>query len=253
MRRLTVKLLIFIYIFCGRLVLLLIREPVRRRKAQIRLTHIFSRIGLKPLGIDLKVREEGHLNAGGGFLAVCNHMSYLDIVLLASIRPFVFISSVEMQNSPFVGLMAEYGGTYFVERRNASRLREEIRDISELMRRGFAVLLFPEGTSTNGESVLPFRAPFIEAARKAEAPVIPVCIKYTHVDGSLFGDENRDKVCWYGDMDFTPHFEELLRLKSVTAEVGALESADASLMERKDLSGHLHSEISKAYSVKAFS
>lgn len=246
MRKFSVKLLILIYILFGRAILLFINDLVRRRKAQARLNRAVSRLGLKPLGIDLKLRGEESFPAGG-CLVVCNHMSYLDIVLIASVRPFVFISSVEMQNSPFVGLMAEYGGTYFVERRNVSKLKEEMKDITELMRRGFAVMLFPEGTSTDGSGVLPFRAPFIEAARKAEAPIIPMCLKYIEIDGKPFGTGNRDKVCWYGDMEFAPHFEELLKLKSIRAELTIMPQVKAAVMDRKELSEALHSKVSEAY------
>jgi 1-acyl-sn-glycerol-3-phosphate acyltransferase len=175
-------------------------------------------------------------------------MSYIDIIALACLRPFVFVSSVDMHETEFVGMMAELGGSYFVERRNASRLREEIEELAELMRRGFAVAIFPEGTSTNGETILPFRAPFIESARKAGAPVYPLCLKYKTIGGEPFSPENRDSVCWYGDMEFAPHLEKFMDVSETVAEVQVLDYVNPADYKRKELSGSLHEKIFTVYS-----
>ena len=247
MRKFAVKFLIYLYIITGKAVSAFVRDEIRKRRMRIWLTSFFCRIGLRPLGISTAFSGGDALKKAGGCLVVCNHMSYLDIIIMASMRPFVFVSSVDMHEKPFVGMMAELGGTYFVERRNASRLREEIKELAALMKEGFAVMLFPEGTSTDGSRVLPFRAPFMESARKAGVPVYPACLKYESIDGKPFGEGNRDLVCWYGDMEFEPHFEELFSVERVEASVRIMEPADASHADRKELGDYLFSEVAAAY------
>ncbi|QAR32053.1 1-acyl-sn-glycerol-3-phosphate acyltransferase [Geovibrio thiophilus] len=247
MRKYAVKFLIYLHIITGKLTCFFVRDELKKRKTLNANTSFFCRTGLKPLGLKPVFSGEEGLKKAGGCLVVCNHMSYLDIIIMASMRPFVFVSSVDMRETPFVGMMAELGGTYFVERRNASRLREEIKELAALMEAGFAVVLFPEGTSTDGSRVLPFRAPFIESARKAGVPVYPACLKYESVNGEPFGEKNRDLVCWYGDMAFEPHFESLFRMDSVTASVRIMDPADASHADRKELGDYLFSEVASAY------
>ncbi|MGE4497563.1 MAG: lysophospholipid acyltransferase family protein [Deferribacterales bacterium] len=247
MRKFAVKFLIYLYIITGKAVSALVSDEIRKRRIRIRLTTFFCRLGLGSLGINTSFSGAERLKNAGGCLVVCNHMSYLDIIIMASLRPFVFISSVDMHEKPFVGMMAELGGTYFVERRNASRLREEINELASLMKAGFAVMLFPEGTSTDGSKVLPFRAPFMESARKAGVPVFPACLKYENIDGVPFGSKNRDTVCWYGDMEFEPHFEGLFSVETVEASVRIMEPADASHADRKELGDYLFSQVASAY------
>jgi len=247
MRKFAVKFLIYLYVISGKLLSYAVKDEVNKRRLRITLTSFFCRIGLKPLGLMPSFSGAEELKDAGGCLVVCNHMSYLDIIVMASLRPFVFVSSVDMRETPFVGMIAELGGTFFVERRNASRLRDEIKEIAALMEKGFAVVLFPEGTSTDGSQVLPFRAPFIESARKAGVPVYPCCLKYESINGEPFSDLNRDLVCWYGDMEFEPHFESLFRMESVKASLRVMASADASHADRKELGDYLFSEVCSAY------
>jgi 1-acyl-sn-glycerol-3-phosphate acyltransferase len=187
-----------------------------RRKQALRLcTVITSRlagIALRIFGV--RVQSSGAL-PGQNILLVCNHLSYLDVLIISSMLPALFISSVEVKRMFFLGTMSLMGGSIFVERRKKSFLTMEIERISRVLRKGFSVVLFPEGTSSNGDGVLPFRKTFMRSAIQAGVDVVPACIRYTAINGKQVTANNRDRIYYYGDIVFFPHFFNLFRLSSI--------------------------------------
>lgn len=194
-------------------------------------------------------------NASRGFskdrnyLILSNHLSYLDIFILFSEFPASFIASVDEVKEMFLlGRVTELSGGYFVERRNRSTLRADIDEIADILKLGINVVLFPEGTTSTGEGVLPFKTPLVSAAGKAGVEVLPVCIKYTKIDGEDIGPQNRDLVYFYGDMEFFSHVGKLLNVKRIDVEVTVLEPMSASSAgSRKNLSEEVYNAISAAY------
>ncbi len=147
-----------------------------------------------------------------------------------------------------LGRITALSGGYFVERRNRSTLRTDIDEIADILRCGVNVALFPEGTTSTGERVLPFKTPLISAAEKAGVEVLPVCIKYRRINGEDIGPENRDLVYFYGDMEFFSHVGKLLNVKEIDVEVTILEPLSVSSTgSRKDLSENVYSAISSEY------
>lgn len=194
----------------------LVQKPNRRRQLLLRNIHWYSRFALKMMRISVEVsgcRKPSH------HLTVCNHLSYLDMIVLASIRPSVFVTSVDMGQIFFLGTMAEIGGALFIERRHRLRLEHDIGQIQSTLESGFDVTLFPEGTSSDGTAVLPFKRSLLSAALNSGTPVRPVALKYVEIDGRPFDRSNHQVVCWYGKMPFFPHFFGLLSAKSVRARV----------------------------------
>ncbi len=181
-------------------------------------------------------------------LIVCNHMSYLDILVLIETVPALFVTSVELQKTFFLGDIAESGGSLFVERRQPSRLKKDLKAVGEVLRGGFNLVVFPEGTSGNGETVMPFRPGLFTVATELGIPIQPLCIKYLTVNGEPFAPDHRDKICWYGDMKFGPHFKKMTALKEVSAQVHFLEPilVDAS-SDRRDLCDEAHRRILNCY------
>lgn len=157
------------------------------------------------------------------FLMICNHMSYVDILVTSMVQPAVFVTSVDMGEAFFLGTMAELGGSIFVERRHRGQIGRDIGVMSDALQAGHHVMIYPEGTSTDGQRLLPFKKSLLMAAVQAGRDLLPVCLKYVEIDGEPFGPHNADKVCWYGDMTFGPHFTGLMGLKSVKAELHFLE------------------------------
>lgn len=191
-----------------------------RRRRRTHLISRYSRWGLKVLGVKVTVR--GDFGVEEASLLVGNHLSYLDVLVCASIRPSAFVTSEEVRQSPGLGWLCELGGCLFVERRTRARLKAEVGEIAEALRQGISVTVFPEATSTNGDEVLRFRRPLFYAASESQRPVVPFCLNYELVNGESLHRDNRDIVCWYGDMDFIPHLWKLAQQRSlqVRVEVG---------------------------------
>mgnify|MGYP003394604016 CR=1 FL=1 len=209
----------------------------------------YSARGMKVFGFDIEaVGYDAELMKRKNFLLVSNHMSYLDVLILSSIQPCVFVTSVDMGNQFFVGQMAEMGGSIFVERRHRGQIDRDLTVMADTLRAGHHVVIYPEGTSSNGESVLPFKKSLLMSAVEAGVDVMPVTLKYLEIDGEPFGPSNRDRVCWYGDMDFFPHFLSLMKLGNVKVRLEFHEPiAVRPDMTRHELAERCYSTISAAY------
>ncbi len=220
-----------------------------RRLLLIRNCSFFCRIMLVLLGIHLHVRDHEHFQRKAtGLLIVSNHVSYIDVLIIASLAPSIFITSVELGSTLFLGLLARLGGSLFVERRNISGLKKEITMIAGALEDGLPVSLFPEGTTSNGERVQPFKKSLFDAAVSAGTDILPVCIRYTNVNSQRITSASRDSVFYYGETAFSQHLPRLLALRSVDVEVLPLKTIMIhKYSTRKDLAAQAHDEISRAY------
>jgi 1-acyl-sn-glycerol-3-phosphate acyltransferase len=158
---------------------------------------------------------------GEGVLLLANHTSWIDIVLFSAVLPLSFVAKAEIARWPFFGTLARLQETVFVKRESRSQTgaaRDEIRD---RIRQGDALVLFPEGTSDDGNTVLPFRSALMGAAEAEvgkddkgqveHVPVQPVSVSYVGLHGIPMGRENRPNFAWYGDMELVPHLWEALK------------------------------------------
>ena len=181
------------------------------------------------------VVAEGPLPKSG--LLVCNHLSYLDILLLASLTPVVFVSKHEVRHWPVLGWFSRMAGTIYVRRErrgDVARTSEEIRNV---LRQGQLVVLFPEGTSSDGRQVLPFKSSLLEPATGSDHELFAGHIAYSISEGSVEND-----VCYWGDMSFFPHAVMLLAKPRVGASVH-FSRVEAGVSSRKDLARQLHAEV----------
>lgn len=213
------------YLFQGYMRKALQKDPIKKRRQAIEFVSrvcrkFFDRFNYK---MEVHYSKPDLFANNQPYFMVSNHMSYLDIICLSSLEPSVFVTSVEMKNTPFLGDMAGFGGSYFVERRDRSKVPGEVKDLAQLMREGFHVLVFPEATSTNGQYVKPFKRAMFTAAIEAQVPVLPICLRYEEVNGEPFSEANHKQVCWYDQMDFVPHYLNLAKLDSLKATVRYLE------------------------------
>lgn len=219
---------------------------VNRRRVSVWWTSKMCRVGCRFLGIRVKAEGLGSLPSGGS-LIVANHMSYLDIMAFASVRRAVFISSVEMEQTFFLGFLARIGGTFFVERRNVRNIKGELDGITDIIAQGFDVVLFPEGTSTDGSKILPFRSSFLAGATDTGADVVPACIRYEYIDGEQFSAENCDFVCWYGDMSFLPHFVRFAGIGRTEVSIRYMDGLSSLELDRKQITRMAHELITTHY------
>lgn len=170
-------------------------------------------------------------------LLVSNHLSYLDILLFSALAPGVFVSKHEIKSWPLLGWFARLGGTVFVQRERRGHVGEISARIHELLEKGELVFLFPEGTSGDGESVLPFKSSLLEPAVGLNQPVFAAGIDYFLAGGSVKND-----VCYWGDMTFFPHLLLLLRHRFVQARVSFREIGQPA-GDRKALARQLQAEV----------
>jgi len=225
------------------------KDPILKRHRQTRNTNRHCTGFLKAFNITLKVNHPERLLAlrDTAYLLVSNHLSYIDIILLASIEKLVFITSVEMGRDPFLGRATRLGGSLYTDRKKPVSLKKEIQNFSDAIGQGFKVVLFPEGTSTDGSTVQDFKRSLFQIALNVNCPVLPVCIKYKTIDGKAINEKNRDSVCWYGDMTFAPHFWALLGRK-IEVEITILESIDQPTNKsRAELSKDVFAQIHASY------
>lgn len=220
--------------------------PQRFRFFAIRFLSKISKVTLSVMGI--KIRKNGIFKEDSNFLIVGNHLSYLDVLIYSSVFPTCFVTSVEVRDTFFLGHLCKLVGCVFVERRSRSGLKNEIQEITHALNAGLNVAVFPEATSTNGESVLRFKRPLFQSSLDSGKPVLPLCLNYLKINNEPIDLNTRDNVFWYGDMEFLGHFLNLISLKSVICEVKVIpEITDKSVKDITELSVQAHELISREF------
>lgn len=172
---------------------------LRRKKFALNVQRSAKK-SLKALNIELQVNNSP--NNCLRYLIVSNHLGFLDIFAIAASVPTLFVTSVEMKETPVLGLITEMGACMYVERRNRTNIHREIKEIEAALNDGFNVVVFPEGRSTNGEKVHPFKKSLLMACAGSEANVLPAVINFKSINGKPMSGEFRDWVCWYDDISF---------------------------------------------------
>ena len=199
--------------------------------------------------VGLRLHVTGEVSGRRPVLFVANHSSYLDIVVLGALVRAAFVAKSEVRGWPGIGMIARLGRTVFVERhpRRSVRQRDEMKE--RLAAAGDSLVLFPEGTSNDGNAVLPFKSALFSAAEIADASgaalaVQPVTVAYIRLDGAPIGREWRDWYAWYGDMDLVPHVWKMvgLGLTDVRVEFHRPVSL-AEFPSRKELARHCYDEV----------
>jgi lyso-ornithine lipid O-acyltransferase len=185
--------------------------------------------------IGLDIRVTGQVPQSG--IIVGNHISYLDIVALSAVGQFAFVAKKEVAGWPLFGRFARCGGTIFVDRERRGAVAEVARQMGDHLAQGVPVVLFPEGTSTDGTHVLPFRSSLLEPAVDFQVPVTPCGLRYAMTEGNV-----REEVAYWGEMTLAPHLLNLLRKRRVTVHLAFGEPL-VSIPERKSLARVLHQEV----------
>jgi len=192
-----------------------------------------SRRHLKIFGYSASV--SGDIPTHG--LLISNHLSYLDILAISSVTPAVFVSKAEVRRWPLFGWFAAIAGTVFVNRERRTQVGAVNREIEAALAAGALVVVFPEGTSTDGETILPFRTSLLEPAARGDHEISVGWLHY-EVPG---GDARRD-VCYWGDHSFLPHVLNMLGQKSIHATL-RFGKFKRSTDDRKVLAGQLHEAV----------
>jgi 1-acyl-sn-glycerol-3-phosphate acyltransferase len=193
----------------------------------------WSSFACRVLGI--RVTRRGSMPQSG--LLVCNHLSYLDVVVLSSIGPCVFVAKRDVAAWPLFGWLAHAAGTIFVDRERRLASADVVDLVREAIAGGSLVVLFPEGTSSDGSTVLPFKSSLLESAVQLRCPVAAAAIEHALEDGSV-----ADEVCYWGDMTLLPHLLNLFSKREIRSKCSfSLPKIRAG--DRKEIAAELREEI----------
>jgi len=236
--------LVLLFLSFGSAVRALPLKTARRRKLAALNIHFCSKLTLRLLGV--RTLNDRTVDSQGNLLA-SNHLGYLDVLVIAAQLPGLFVTSVEVRQTPFLGLLSQMGGCLYVERRSKAGLSKEVSELTDGLQQGVNVILFPEATSTNGDEVLRFRRPLFQAAIDSKTKTIPMTINYLTINHLPFGRRNRDRVCWYGEMPFFCHLLDLFSQTEVTVRLSAHDAIPSESYPKEVLSELAHSAVSQAY------
>ena len=198
----------------------------------------------------IHIRVVGEPVHNRAVLFVSNHVSWADILVIGSIAPVAFVAKREVASWPLVGVTAKLQRTVFVDRARRRQTGQAIGEIVQRLASGTSVVLFAEGTSSDGNRVLPFRSALVGAVEEAGAQagrdivIQPMSIGYTCLHGIPMGRQHRPLVAWYGDLDFMPHIKAFITRGAVDAVVsyGDPVAADAAA-DRKAMTKSLESAV----------
>lgn len=205
-----------------------------------------QRTVLRILGISLEV--EGKLCKEKPVLYLANHASYVDIIVVCALLPAVCVSKEEVKKWPMFGRFARLANTIFISR-EVRDTKQNLEKISAVIRRGESVLMFPEGTTTDGSQVLPFKSSYLKVVENdlvnREVTIQPITIAYTKFNGKPMNQQQRNLIAWFGDATLVGHIWELLKLRHTTIGVTFHPViSGAGGKERKQLAKDCHAVVS---------
>lgn len=221
-------------------------DPIKRRRRLIENGSKYCRIVLSAFNVKLIVKNP--ISADEISLVVGNHVGFIDIVCLQAVCSSVFITSLEMKQTPGLGQITDLGGCVYVNRRNRMNIQNELKNITDVLKHGLRVVLYPEAVASNGEQVLPFKKTLLMSAGFSGSPVRPYVFNFKEVNGGPVLYEQRDSLCWYGDQTFGPAIWRSLQLDSIVCEINFLPlyHVDSSA-DRSEVAADLHQMISEKY------
>jgi 1-acyl-sn-glycerol-3-phosphate acyltransferase len=213
--------------------------------------HWYHRQVCRIVGVRLSI--EGCVARERGVLLICNHISWLDIAVLSAVAPVSFVAKQEVASWPFVSWLAKLQRSVFVDRNRRTEATAKVNEILSRLEAGDHVVLFAEGTSSDGNSVVPFKTSLFAAAKPAggEALGADVCaqtlaLTYTKMHGLPLCRRGRPLVAWYGDMDLASHAWRLLGLGPLDAHIRIGEPVPLDdFADRKALARYAEAQVRK--------
>jgi len=216
--------------------------------ARIRIVKLWHRLACRRAG--LRVRVSGAPVAEGAAMLTCNHISYLDISVIASRTDAIFVAKDDVAHWPCIGYLARLVGTIFVER-DGTRARSQVGVLAGQLARGNRVVVFPEATSTEGWSVRPFKSSLFEApfSLLTGGPTLvqPITIAYLGgADGRPLTARERRQYAWVGDDTLVPHLWQVLRRRGAEVHLLFHPPVDArAFASRKQLAEYCHAQTAR--------
>lgn len=203
----------------------------------------WSKRFLELLGVAVKVN--GTPLQKGPLMVVINHVSWLDILVMLAAQPVCFVSKSEVRRWPIIGWLATNVGTLYIERTKSRDALRVVHQIAENLKAGHLIAIFPEGTTSNGRSLLPFHGNLLQAAVASNSPVQPVALRFLEVDGTLSMSPT-----YINDDTLLSSVWRMLRADPVTAQLDFLLSLPTDGLERRALAAKLQELIGKCLKSK---
>lgn len=200
----------------------------------------WCRFGCLALGVRVTVR--GSLPKDAQYL-VANHLGYLDILVLGSQANAAFVSRADVEGWPVIGWLAKQFDTVFLERSKKRDLPTVNACLKQRLERGEVIVMFPEGSSSSGEGLLPFRSPLLGPPAEHGSAVAAACLRYTTGKGD---PDPMHCVAWWGDMDFAPHAAAMLSVSRIDATVAFAPAARRD-QDRKQLAATLQQDVAMLF------
>jgi 1-acyl-sn-glycerol-3-phosphate acyltransferase len=189
-----------------------------------RLPRLWHRAALRAIGVRVEVK--GKLGERRPLLVVSNHSSWLDILVIGSVADVTYVAKADVKDWPVFGLLARLQRSIFVEREQKRRSQDQANDMAERLNAGEVVVLFPEGTTSDGNRLLVTKSTLFAAATSAAqtsstgmVDVQPAAIAYTRIHGMPMGHYHRPVAAWPGDIELLPHLIGVLKTGAIDAEV----------------------------------
>ena len=181
----------------------------------------------------------------GRYLMASNHVTWLDIFVIHAVKPVRFVSKSEVRGWPIAGFLASRAGTLFVDRARKRDTFDIGAQMLEIMENGEAIGIFPEGTTSDGQVLLPFFSPLLQPAVRCEATLVPAGLRYRRADGSLNTD-----LAFIGEQTFLESVKVTLRQPRTHAEVRFGELIPATGLHRRELTRRLETAIAELLGLK---
>lgn len=184
------------------------------------LLRLYSFLIIKAFNIKIQTQQLPKIKNGS--IIVSNHLGYLDLFIISSFYKGSFVSTMEIKELPFIGILTTLAGCIFIERRSRENLRHEISIVREHLKNKINVIFFPEAKSTDGTSVLAFKKAFFRPAIEEKSNILALCINYVSVDGETLNANNKKNVLWYRQLEsIIAHIVVLSRTKAINVKISA--------------------------------
>jgi len=212
------------------------REGLRRN---LEVTRLWARGAVRILNLHLDIIGDPASFEGG--MIISNHHGYIDVIVNSAIFPLRFAPKKQIRSWPFLGWFVSMNFPIWIDRESRAKSAEVATELEWTLQERFSMLVYPEGTSTDGESILPFKSTPFEPIVKLRLPVLPVLIHYVETP-------DRYPIAWYGDFAFLPHLWRLIGRKRIDATLKILPAVHPEPGEsRKDFANRIHAIMLEAY------
>lgn len=233
---------IWVHVICGACTLSLV-FPFLDRRSKDRKIQTWSKRLLKIFNIDLVVQDAALLGSAPHLIA-SNHISWLDIHVINAFKPIRFVAKSEVEGWPIFGWMAKQLGTVFIRRDSTRHARQVVGQMAEVLKTE-SICIFPEGTSTIGDSVLPFKPNLFESAIASNVPVFPLALQYLSKVTGL----RSESPAFIGDMGLLESMSKVIKNRSLVAHIRLFPAYSDDLLpnaDRKQLANYSQESISKS-------